>query len=384
MRLVNPGKEFAACLFFFLCAGVVYGQFTARIPAIKLHAGINDAQLGLVLLVYGAGSIAGFLGAPLLLRRVASRALLLAASLLLLLSLAAFAFAPDLAMMCAVAVFFGMSTAFFDVCMNVQALLLEMASHRSRMAVMHACYSLGGFMGSLLGSLFAFAQVSLFWNFSCVFLLLAPLAFLSCRHLLADTGHQPRGEARRGGKVPFFILFCGLMALGAFVTEGASAEWGGLLLQNIKHADPGTAALCFGALAAPMTVARLTEDRLREIFGDFRLLFCGSLLAFLGLGLVLLSPWPWVCLAGFSLVGLGLSPVMPIAISRAGTHGALSPSSASALVSLLGYGGLLVVPPSLGWLAQHFSLETALLLPLGVCGLLIVGSWRFKGGSGPE
>lgn len=378
MKMVNPGKKFSSCLFFFICAGVVYGQFTARIPAIKVHAGIDDAQLGLVLLVYGIGSIAGFLGAPLLLRHVASRVLLPVSSLLLVLSLVGFSFAPDVTLLCGVAACFGLFTAFFDVCMNVQALLLEMASHRSRMAVMHACYSLGGCIGSLTGSLFAFAGIGLLGNFFCVFLILAPLTHLSGRHLLADVRYVASDTERRKSKIPFFILFCGCMALGAFVTEGASAEWGGLLLQNAKHADPGTAALCFGALAAPMTIARLTEDKLREVFGDFLLVFSGSLLAFLGLGLVLLSPWPALCLAGFSLVGLGLSPIMPIAISRAGTYGAMSPSSASALVSLLGYGGLLVVPPSLGWLAQHFGLETALLVPLGICGSLIVGSIRFK------
>lgn len=378
MKLANPGKGFYGCLFFFICAGVVYGQFTARIPAIKAHAGIDDAQLGLVLLVYGIGSIAGFLGAPVLLRHMASRVLLLASALLLLLSLVGIAFAPDASTLCGLAAFFGLSTAIFDVCMNVQALLLEMASHRSRMAVMHACYSLGGCIGSLVGSLFAFASIGLLGNFCCVFLLLAPLAWMSSRHLLADVRYEASGADRRKSGIPFFIIFCGCMALGAFVTEGASAEWGGLLLQNTKHADAGTAALCFGALAAPMTIARLTEDKLREVFGDFLLVFTGSLLAFAGLGLVLLSPWPVLCLAGFSLVGLGLSPIMPIAISRAGTHGAMSPSSASALVSLLGYGGLLVVPPSLGWLAQHFGLETALLLPLGVCALLLVGSIRFK------
>ena len=77
-------------------------------------------------------------------------------------------------------------------------------------------------------------------------------------------------------------------------------------------------------------------------------------------------------------MGLGLSPIMPIVISRAGAHGSLPPATASALVSLLGYGGLLVVPPSLGWLAQHFGLETAMLVPLGVCAALVCGSVRFR------
>lgn len=372
----QPAKNFYSCLFFFLCAGVAYGQFTARIPAIKAHAGINDADLGLVLLAYGAGSIAGFLGAPLLLKRLPSRCMLVASALGLLLALTGTALAPAFFSLCCVAALFGLATAIFDVCMNVQAMLLERVTHRCRMAAMHACYSIGGFLGSMSGSAFAFANIGIFFNFLSIFLGLTPLVFVSGRHLLPDVRAQETKKARR--KIPFFIIFCGLMALGAFIAEGSSAEWGGLLLKDVKGAEAGTAALCFAALSAPMAFARLTEDRLRERFGDFVLLLAGGLLAFAGLGLVLLSPWPWLCLSGFALTGLGLSPMMPIVISRAGAHGSLPPASASALVSLLGYGGLLVVPPSLGWLAQHFGLETAMLVPLAVCAALTCGSVRFR------
>lgn len=376
MRASAPLKNFYSCLFFFVCAGMVYGQFTARIPAIKLHAGINDAQLGLVLLVFGTGSIAGFLGAPLLLRHLPSRFMLAGSALGLLLSLTGIALAPHFFGLCCVAAVFGLMTAIFDVCMNVQAILLERVTHRSRMAAMHACYSIGGFLGSMAGSAFAYAHAGIFFNYLVISLLLAPLIFLARTNLLPDVAARETHKAPQ--RVPFFIIFCGLMALGAFIAEGASAEWGGLLLKEAKGADAGTAALCFGALSAPMAVARLTEDRLRERFGDFALLLAGALLAFAGLGLVLLSPLPWLCLAGFALTGLGLSPIMPVVISRAGAHGSLPPAAASALVSLLGYGGLLVVPPALGWLAQHFGLETAMLVPLGVCAALVCGSVRFR------
>ncbi|MBD5539532.1 MAG: MFS transporter [Desulfovibrio sp.] len=376
MRLSAPLKNFYSCLFFFVCAGAAYGQFTARIPAIKTHAGINDAELGLVLLVFGVGSIAGFLSAPALLKRLPSRHMLVAAALGLLLALTGIALAPDFFGLCWVAVGFGLCTAIFDVCINVQGMLLERIAHRSRMATLHACYSIGGFLGSMSGSAFAYANIGIFCNFLSISVALAPVVILSGRHLLPDVSARETKKARR--KIPFFIIFCGLMALGAFIAEGASAEWGGLLLKDVKGADAGTAALCFGALSAPMAFARLTEDRLRERFGDFALLFAGGLLAFAGLGLVLLSPLPWLCLGGFALMGLGLSPIMPVVISRAGAHGSLPPASASALVSLLGYGGLLVVPPSLGWLAQHLGLETAMFVPLLVCAALTCGSVRFR------
>ena len=329
-----------------------------------------------MLLVFGVGSISGFLSAPALLGRCPSRAMLVAAALVLLAALTGIGLAPDVTSICCVAALFGVATAIFDVCMNVQGMLVERVTHRSRMATLHACYSIGGFLGSMSGSLFASAHIGIFFNFLAVSLLLTPLIFLSGRHLLPDL--PARAAKREKRAIPFFIVFCGLMALGAFISEGSSAEWGGLLLQDVKGADAGTAALCFGALSAPMAVARLTEDKLRDAFGDFFLLLAGGLFAFSGLGLVLLSPWPWLCLVGFALMGLGLSPIMPVVISRAGAQGSLPPASASALVSLLGYGGLLVVPPTLGWLAQHFGLENAMLVPLAVCAALMCGSFGFR------
>ena len=80
------------------------------------------------------------------------------------------------------------------------------------------------------------------------------LVYLSSVSFLPDIATEETPREKQ--KIPFFILFCGLMSLGAFIPEGASAEWGALLLKDVKGADAGTAALCFGALSAPMAVAK--------------------------------------------------------------------------------------------------------------------------------
>ena len=216
-------RNFFSCLFFFICAGMAYGQFTARIPALKAHAGISDAQLGLVLLVFGVGSIAGFVSAPPLLRALPSRGLLMGAAVALLAALTGMALAPGFAVICGVAAVFGVATAVFDVCMNVQAMLLERASLRSRMATLHACYSIGGFLGSMIGSAFAYAHIGVFANFLCVFLFLTPLVIVSGRHLLPDI--PGGGTKRQKHGLPLFIFFCGLMARNPAPRPCASAPY---------------------------------------------------------------------------------------------------------------------------------------------------------------
>ena len=104
----------------------------------------------------------------------------------------------------------------------------------------------------------------------------------------------------------------------------------------------------------------------------------GGTLALIGISIVITSPSPYLCLLGYVFMGIGLSPVFPIAISNAGRSKDVSPKTASAIVSFVGYSGLLVIPPLLGFLAEHVGLENALFLPFGAIILVICGSLAFR------
>lgn len=153
------------------------------------------------------------------------------------------------------------------------------------------------------------------------------------------------------------------------------AEWGSLYLFSCRGADEETAALAYGAFSVTSGVFRLFDDRLRSLWGDMRLSVGGALLAFAGMAIALVSPEPWFCLAGYCLMGMGLSPMVPIFFSRAGSCPGVAPEQASAAVSLLGYSGLLLFPPTLGFLGRTLGLDRALLVPLGLCALLALGAF---------
>jgi len=378
MKLTAFTKARAACSYFFAGPGLVYGMFTSRMPALSMQTGADEAQIGLILLSFGVAGMVSLAASAWLIDRFTSRTVLrLTAPLLCLaLPLAGLATSPlQLGLACVVV---GLVMGFVDVSMNTQSIQIERAFFRPCVSTMHACYSIGGVLGSMAGALFAGLGASTFLNFSCVlalYLCLYPFAF---PFMQADESPKNEGAESRSGRIPLFVLLCGILATVAYSAEGSVAEWGSLLLFTVKGASEFTSALVFGAFCTTMVLGRLMGDRLRCEFGDFPLLLSGASLAFIGMVLVLLSPWPALCLFGYALMGLGLAPIVPVFFSRAGNTPGITPGKASAIVSFMGYSGVLVFPPSLGWLAHNIGLGTALLVIPVLCALLAAGSWPFR------
>ncbi|MZE78140.1 MFS transporter, partial [Streptomyces sp. SID5475] len=77
-------------------------------------------------------------------------------------------------------------------------------------------------------------------------------------------------------------------------------------------------------------------------------------------------PTVWLALLGFAVTGLGLANVFPVAVERAG---ALAGPRGVATASTLGYGGMLLGPPAIGFLADWYSLPAALTTVAVLAGL---------------
>jgi MFS family permease len=121
------------------------------------------------------------------------------------------------------------------------------------------------------------------------------------------------------------------------------------------------AAMALDRLATGVAVARL---------GNRRALLVAGLLTALGMSLALSTTRPALAVAGFLVVGIGVSGVVPLAYSAGG---ALAPGRAGAAVSVVtsfGYGGFLLRPVLVGGLAELLGLRAALGV-VALCGLAI-------------
>jgi fucose permease len=251
--------------------------------------------------------------------------------------------------------------------MNSVAVDLVAALRRPVMPGFHAAWSFGALAGASLGGLLA-QHLSPLRHF----LLLVPVGLLvtavAGRLLLAhpvpetaaDAGSGPppahpgpRSMLRTGRAVGVF----GLIALCSCYDEGAIGDWAALHLRQDLGASAGLAAVGYAAFAFAEAVGRLSGITLLERLGQTRALVLSGLTACAGMLTAALAPNVWLVVAGFAVTGLGLANLFPTAMARAGI---LAGPSGVALAATLGYGGFLLGPPAIGFLASQFGLRAGL------------------------
>ncbi|WUH96047.1 MFS transporter [Streptomyces sp. NBC_00433] len=393
---------------FFAVDGFLFAGWVVRIPAIKAQVGASAGQLGLALLGVSAGAVATMVLTGRLCRRFGSDRVTLVTGIVLSLSIALPPRTHSALALGLVLLVFGVSYGGLNVAMNSVAVELVAALRRPVMSGFHAAYSLGALIGAGLGGLLA-PHLSPATHL----LLLTPVGLLTVafagRVLMAHPIELPRedvvrakpapggaplrgpslggspgtssagssaagGVRRTGVPVLLFGLIAGCSAYG----EGALAEWGPLHIEQDLHGGPGIAAAGYAAVAAAMTLGRLSGTALLERLGQTRVLVLGGLTAACGMLLGALAPAVPLVILGFALTGLGLANLFPTAIARAG---ALTGPSGVAAASTFGYGGMLLGPPSIGFLTDAVGLPTALITvsALGAAAAAIAYSVRNTG-----
>ncbi len=135
------------------------------------------------------------------------------------------------------------------------------------------------------------------------------------------------------------------------------AHWGALHLEQDLAGPPGVAAAGYSCFALAMTIGLGGGTTLLERLGRTRTLVGGGATAATGMLLGALAPSVRAALLGFAITGLGLANIFPVAVERAGSFAG---PSGVAIASTLGYGGMLLGPPAIGFMADWFSLPVAL------------------------
>jgi MFS family permease len=167
------------------------------------------------------------------------------------------------------------------------------------------------------------------------------------------------------------LLLIALIATLALLSEGEMEHWSGVYLRQTLGLPAlvggSGVAVFYGAMAAGRLGSALVIGR----FGNRRTLLGAGVLTACGMALALATREPLLVVAGFLVVGLALSAVVPIAFSVAGDLAPERAGAAISVVTTLGYGGFLLGPVIVGGLAEVIGLRAALGI-IALSGLLIL------------
>jgi MFS family permease len=359
----------------FALTGMLCGIWVSRTPALASRFGLSDSYVGVAILVWGIGAIVAMQGLRGVIARVGSRAILRVVAPLTGVSLALVALAPDWPLLLVAVALFGMAFGLTDIGMNAQGSAVERSYGRPVMNGMHAGWCAGAIFGGLLGALSASAGMSFGQTLLGGALIALPAALVIGRGYLPDEPAAATGRSGRG-RLPLVVYLVGGLAFAAFMMEGAIADWSGLYLNRELGSAEAVAALGYPLFEAAMLTGRLVGDRLRSRVGTRRMLTYAGLATAVAVSVVVLAPATPVARAGFALTGLAICTVIPTTISVAGTIASGRSSAAVAQVGAMGYGGLVLGPVVIGFLADVSSLRVGLGVAI-VLGLVIAAGARY-------
>jgi MFS family permease len=148
--------------------------------------------------------------------------------------------------------------------------------------------------------------------------------------------------------------------------EGAMADWITLYFKENLINSPYTATIGFSAFASAMVVGRFAGDYISQNFGVKNILTINGILIGLGMLITLFIPQIEIKIIGCFITGLGISTIVPLIYSQAGNQTNIKPAIAIAGVSTIAYIGFLIGPVVIGYLAEYFELQKALILLIGI------------------
>jgi predicted MFS family arabinose efflux permease len=345
---------------FFLLCGIATAAWAPMVAFAKARLELDEAQLGLVLLCLGVGSVAAMPLAGHLSHRHGSRVVQLVSAVMLCALLPVLAVAPTALALSATLIVFGAVMGSLDVSMNAHAVEVEQRHGTPLMSGFHGMYSVGGLVGALAMAGLLATGASLIACVAIIAVALLAIAITQGRALIA-THSKPAAGQRSMFTLPSpRVLVLGVLALIVFLAEGAVLDWSAVFLRDERGFAIAHTGLGYAAFSVAMVTGRLLGDGITARLGPVRVARYGGALAAAGVVLATVVPSDAAALAGFALVGLGASNIVPVVFSAAGRVPGTPPSVALATVTTCGYAGVLAGPAAIGFVARAADLSIAL------------------------
>lgn len=352
----------------FLLNGFLFGAWAARIPDFKIAFELSPQMLSFCLLMLAGGAILSFSMAGYLADRFRADRMTLLLAMIYPVPFIFLPLAPSLILFMIALLLFGFCHGAMDVTMNAWGSAVEQQAQRNWMPFFHAMFSIGAALGAGIGSLTAWLSWDSFPHFALVFGLFY-LCLIFLRPNLPTTPAQDSSQDK--GPQTLFALPSGLLwlvaliAMSAALGEGAVTDWIAVFMRTEIGSSAAEASLAYGLFSVAMVIMRLSGQALLSRYGIVPMVRFCAFASFTGAVCLILTDHLWLGYGACLLLGVGYAILMPLAFSKAAQQNPHQSGKSIAAIALFAYGGLLLGPALIGFIAEATSLQIAFgLFPL--------------------
>ncbi len=339
----------------YLIHSLPLGTWIVYIPYMKDNLKLSEGQLGIALFSFAIGAVIMMPLSSKIIRYMGDGRTTAFSTWLNCLVFSIPLFSTSMVWLCITLFLAGLSGGLMDISMNATASVMERKSQNYFMSGCHGFFSLGAAIAGGIGGWIASTGISPVYHMILVNVFLCAFQFVILRYYI-DVRDETHSGSTRIKINQFPLIGIALIAMWLMMGEGAIHDWSTVYMKEIAMAPTSQVGLGFAGYSFAMALGRFMGDWIQERLSTRLIITVGGLLASIGLLIVLSASIFW-SVTGFTIVGLGLSGMVPVLFREASRLPDVAAAQGIATVAGVGYAGLLLGPVILGFIAEFSSLK---------------------------
>ena len=294
------------------------GTWVLYLPLIKSKFALNDGQIGMALFCLALGLLISIPFIPIINKKIGVGNSTKWGVLLFALSFNLPLVVSSYLTLCLSLLLIGLLSGFTDVSMNALVSAIEKRDAKYFMSSAHGFFSLGGFIGAGVGSIFIgrISDPALHILIVSSFIVISNL-YLSTFYKVIKEVATPKMEKENRLKNIQPLLGLAIVAFIIMLNEGAVEHWSNLFLFDVIQVQANQAGFGFIAFSLCMTLGRFLGDGISKKIGSYNIINSGTVIALVGYVCIISASF-YITVLGFGILGLGLSVIIPELFRLAG------------------------------------------------------------------
>ena len=368
-------SDIASCRALFFIIAFYIGLWTIRIPTIKDQLLTDYIGVGFIFTSFALGSILIMIFSNYIIKKFTSKKVLLFAGIVQGILWIIVPYISSLNVFIILAFIFGWYYGIHEVAMNLQASNIEKRENKSMMSGFHAFFSLGILLGSFLTSIILELELSFIANVLIYVAILLPLNIFFVSSLKEDILDDSKGKSNIFFFWPLLIIILVILTIVDSLCEGGVDAWGALYMRDaigVNGFQIGIATIFFNLF---MVIGRFKGDLIRDKLGVFVFLIFLISLSIIGLVIIFNFNSIFSSIIGFSILGFGISSIVPLAYSLAGKVKGIDSAVGISIISIAAYGVFMVAPLFMGFIANYLGIKfvfTPMIFLFFLCLIMVI------------